>query len=103
MASSLRLGSKAVAPQRGPLYFFNSLLAYAKEADLPASAVISNVFVSLQFGGEGGFGTLTLTLPTTGRLTNQAYAADAGLTMDLERPERFTPRALGIAAFANPR
>ena len=30
-ASSLRLGSEAVAPQRDPLYFFNSLLVSSVE------------------------------------------------------------------------
>jgi hypothetical protein len=35
MASLLRLGSEAMEPQRGPLYFFNSLLAAVRSPGTP--------------------------------------------------------------------
>jgi hypothetical protein len=78
-------------------------LSRATVEGLDASVVVSNVYGSLQFGSDSGYGTLTLTLPTTRKYTNQAYAADAGFLMDLERPERFTPKGLSIAASATPR
>ena len=35
MASSLRLGYEAVAPQRGPLYFFSDLLGLTERREAP--------------------------------------------------------------------
>lgn len=77
--------------------------SYAWADGVASSLMISNIFASVQLGtGGGGYGTITITLPTTGRLTNQAYAADAGFLLDTETPERFTPKALGVAASVTP-
>lgn len=103
--SALGLTGIVVLPVRPRVTVVTGWGLIAASADgVARSVTVSNAYVSLQLGrGDGGFGTITLTLPTTGKLTNQAYAADAGLLQDLETPERYTPRALGIAVSATPR
>jgi len=98
------LAGTVVLPLRpGMTLVTGGVLSYATVPGIDASVAISNVFGSLQFGSEGMYGSLTLTLPTSGRLTNQAYAADAGFIMELETPERFTPKAVAIALSVTPR
>jgi hypothetical protein len=96
-------GAVVIPLRPGMTLVTGGLLSWARVEGLDASVAVSNVYGSLQFGSDGAYGTLTLTLPTTRKYTNQGYAADAGFLMDLERPERFTPKALSIAAAATPR
>lgn len=101
---ALEATATAAVPLRPGMTLVTGLSLVGAQAEgLSSSVVISNVYASLQLGAEGTFGTITLTLPTTGHITNQAYAADAGLLLDLKHPERFTPRTIGIEVSVTPR
>lgn len=79
-------------------------LVQAREAQRPTSTVLSNAWLEFHFGRDKSFGTLTLTLPLARRIANEeAYAADAGIAADVERPERYTDGTTGVAFRLNPR
>lgn len=79
-------------------------VVHAREPQLPTSTIVSNAWIEAHFGGDGGFGTLTITMPTSRRLANEeAYAIDAGIAAEVQLPERFARGTTGVAFRLNPR